>query len=118
MTFQEMLAADMATLTNADEFGSTVTYCEGNQETDLTAVVFEEVITTEDSNGVATKKRLRNVTFATTDVSSLSLRGTVRISDVEWAIESVAFRDDVQTTVVLVRPELHESTRPGYRRTT
>lgn len=117
MTFREMLAADMTTLTDADVFGESVTYVTpSGAETSLAAVVFDERTETPENNGVSTKKRMRDCTFPTSSVSSVNLRAKVQIGSVDWSIEQVVFRDDTQTTVLLVRHEVQENTRPRYRR--
>lgn len=116
MTFREMLAADMQSMMDTDVWGESVAYVEGTQETTLSAVLFGERVETPESNGITTKKRIREITFATADLPTYSLRGSIRLGTVDWSIESVAFKDDVQTTLVIVRNELHDATRPGYRR--
>ena len=117
MTFREMLAADMQTLMDADVFGESVTYVDPDgTETTLAAVLFDERTETPEADGIATKKRMRECTFPTATMSSVNLRAKVQVGSVDWALEQIVFRDDTQTTIMLVRHEVQENTRPRYRR--
>lgn len=117
MTFQDMLAADLVHLTDTDYFGSSATYTDpSGQTTALTVVLFEERTESPENNGIKTKLRIRDCTWSSADLSTVNRRGKLTIDSVEWAIAEVVFQDERQVSVRLERHELHEHTRPEYRR--
>ena len=117
MTLRDLMAADMARFTDADEFGSTVTYITPDgTETELECVLFGERTETPEVEGITTKLRIQKCTWAAADLSPVNLRATMDISGVEWAIAGVEYADNQQITVRLERRELMEHTRPNYRR--
>jgi len=117
MTFQEQLAADMERLIDTDYFGSAVTYITpAGEETAVTAVLFDERTEMPESNGITTKLRIRECTWAAASLADVNLRAKVRISGVDWAIAQLVYRDEYQVTVRLERHELYEHTRPDFRR--
>lgn len=117
MSFQDMLSADMSVLLNTDEFGGSATYVDlSGAETALTVVLFEETTETPESNGIKTKLRVRNCSWDAATLATANLLAKLRIGSVDWSITQIVHADDQQVTVRLERHELHEHTRPNYRR--
>ena len=118
MGLQDLLASDMSVLLNTDEFGSSATYVEpSGAETELTVVLYPEATETPESNGIKTKKRIRECSWSAATLSDVNRKATLRISGVDWSIAEVVYADEYQIGVRLERHELHEHTRPNYRRT-
>lgn len=117
MSFSDMLAADMAVLVNTSEFAQAATYLDpGGQSTSLNVVLMEEVTETPEANGVKTKLRIRNCTWPAEQQQAVNLRAKVRIGEEDWSVAQLVYADQYQVTVRLERHELHEHTRPEYRR--
>lgn len=117
MTFAEQLAADMAKMIDSDYFGSSATYvAPSGEETPLSVVLFDEKTETPENNGIKTKLRWRECTWAAATLADVNLRAKVRIGSDDWAISQLVYRDDYQVTVRLERHELYEHTRPDFRR--
>ena len=117
MTLADMMAADMAKLTATRDFGGSATYKKHpGSETTLTVVLFEESTETPESNGVKTKLRQRHCAWSAAELSNVSLRATVTVNSEDWEIAQVVHQDDYQVVVRLERHELHEQTRPQFRR--
>jgi len=114
---QDLLASDMSVLLSMEEFGSAATYIDPSEaETSLTVVLYEEITETPESNGIKTKLRVRNCSWSAATLSDVNLKATLRIGGVDWSIAQLVHADDQQITVRLERHELHEHTRPNYRR--
>jgi hypothetical protein len=117
MTLKDLLTADLPIFFNKDEFAREVIYrAASGVETTLTAVVFESESMTETNNGVQTITRTRAMTYPAS-YTQIDSTGVVIIDDVEWSVTPEITTDDVVTSVVLKRFELHEQARPSYRRT-
>lgn len=117
MAFKDTLPTDMAKLLDTDYFAQSVTYiATSGEQTSLTVVLFEEATETPESNGIKTKLRFRECTWSTATLDTVNIRAKIRISGEDWAISRVVYRDATQITVRLERHELHEHTRPEFRR--
>ena len=103
------------------QFGQSVIYLPVNlPEVSLTAIVESEQREIVTPNGIRTVKRTHKVTIGGDPdsdeggVTSPNEVATMRINNTEWPIESVS-----QTAggwiLMLVRHELEEQARPGYR---
>jgi hypothetical protein len=117
MTLKDLIAADVSVFLNTDDFADSITYREPDgAETSCTAVIYDSLTEQRDVRGIATIVTTRNVTVSNEDIPVVNMRGLVIISDVEWSISQVIYDDGTLKTLELQRHELHENTRPNYRR--
>lgn len=116
MGLSELLSADVVYLINTDDFAQSVTYTEPDgTTTTLDAVVYDERTEQQERDGVFTYRRMRSVSFATTDLTTVNARGTMTIGGTEYSITPQIQKNDQITTVELERHEIAEHVRPGYR---
>lgn len=118
MTLRDQIAADASLFLATDDFAESITYrLPDGTESSLTAIVFDALTENRDERGINTIVTTRNVTCALADVGAVNLRGQIVYGGEDWAITRVIYQDDLFLTLEIQRHELHESTRPGYRRT-
>lgn len=105
------------TILSTDYFGEAVTYtAPDGLTTSLTAIVGEEETETPDESGIATKLRVRECSWSTSQLSDVNLKSMITIGSEDWSVARVVSQDDYQITVRLERHELRSHTRPDFRR--
>lgn len=117
MALTDLMSADVTRLIATGDGAKSIVYEEPDStRTAITANVWESMTEQRDVRGIVTFVTPCIVTFASSAVTSINMRATILIDDVEYAIVRVIYRDDYITSLELQRHELHEHTRPGYRR--
>jgi len=86
------------------------------EETAVSATLSAEFTDLQGRLGIATRVRKMNVRLSVSDLSEVNQNGKFVISSVDWAIERTVLQNSSHIVLELIRHELVEHTRPGYRR--
>lgn len=117
MALTDLMASDVRRLIATDDGAVAIVYEEPDStRTTITANVWDALTEQRDVRGIVTFVTIRNVTFAASEVSAINLRSSVWIADTEYSIARILYQDDYFISLELQRHDLHEHTRPGYRR--